>query len=105
MPRPVSSPYGQDAVEGTESATGGPVRFDPETHLNFTPPSKILTMNDIQLPADTGISPVAVSEPFPLFSEAAIVEMRREVFSDDTWENCGFSSNVAACQLRGMCPR
>lgn len=48
-----------------------------------------------------GISPNAVSVPFPLFTEDAIKQMRAEVFSKDVLENCQYSSNLAACQIRG----
>ena len=82
----------------------GRLLFDPAKHLKFTPPSKIISMEDIGLPAGTGVSPVAVSEPFPLFSEEAIRQMRAEVLSDSVWKNCQYSSNLAQCQLRGFAP-
>ena len=105
MTRPVINPFGSDTVKECETSDRAPLEFDPIEHLRFIPPARILTMADISLPDDTGISPTAVSEPFPLFSTEAIVEMRREVFSDGTWMNCGYSSNIAACQLRGMAPK
>jgi hypothetical protein len=77
--------------------------FHAKKHLKFTPPSKIFTMKEIGL-EDVGISPVAVSEPFPLFSEEAIQQIRAEVLSEDVWTNCQYSSNLAQCQLRGFCP-
>ena len=79
------------------------VSFDPEKHLAFTPPSKIYTMKDLNLD-DIGVSPIAVSEPFPLFSAEAIQDMRAEVLSDQVWDNCQYSSNLAQCQLRGFAP-
>ncbi|KAH8880783.1 hypothetical protein GQ53DRAFT_521888 [Thozetella sp. PMI_491] len=75
--------------------------FDASKHLAFTPPSKVYTMADLSLPADTGVSPIAVSEPFPLFTEEAVERMRAEVFSDEVM-NCKYSSNLAHCQLRGF---
>ena len=77
--------------------------FDPTKHLHFQPPSKIWTMEDIGF-ADKGVSPIAVSEPFPLFTEEAIRAMRAEVLSKPVWENCKYSSNLAKCQLRGFAP-
>lgn len=62
-------------------------------------------MADLSFPADQGISPIAVSEPFELFSKDAVRLMRDEVLSDEVWDNCRFSSNIAACQLRGMAPK
>ena len=76
--------------------------FDPQRHLNFSPPSKVYSMGDLDLPEDTGVSQVAVSEPFPLFTEEAVYRMRAEVLSDAVWDNCKYSSNIAQCQLRGF---
>jgi hypothetical protein len=76
--------------------------FDPSRHLAFQQPSKIYTMKDLGLPEDTGISPVAVSEPFQLFTEEAVMRMRKEVLNPEVLKNCQYSSNIAACQLRGF---
>ena len=102
MARPNVDPLGEGLIAATEAVAA----FDPKTHLlGFdSAPSRVLHMEDIDLPADTGISPVAVSEPFPLFSKSAIRAMRAEVFRDECWLNCRYSSNINACQLRGMCP-
>ena len=79
--------------------------FDPAKHLNFSAPAKVTIMKDIGFSEDIGISPVAVSDAFPLFSQEAVEMMRTEVFSDEVWKNCRYSSNIAACQLRGFCPK
>lgn len=76
--------------------------FDPTRHLAFKETPKVYTMKDIGLPEDTGISPVAVSEPFPLFTEDAVMKMRQEVLSPEVLSNCQYSSNLAHCQLRGF---
>ncbi|KAL8874683.1 MAG: hypothetical protein Q9174_000023 [Haloplaca sp. 1 TL-2023] len=76
--------------------------FDPKKHIQYEPPSKIHTMTDLNLPLDTGISPVAVSEPFHLFSTEAVHRMRSEVLQKSVWDNCQYSSNLAQCQLRGF---
>lgn len=77
-------------------------RFDPKKHVNFTPPSKIHTMRDIKLSEHTGVSPMAVSEPFQFFTPEAIQRMRSEVLSKDVWDNCRYSSNLSRSQLRGF---
>ncbi|KAI1415863.1 hypothetical protein F5Y13DRAFT_155518 [Hypoxylon sp. FL1857] len=76
--------------------------FDPARHIAFKGAPKVYTMQDIGLPEDTGISPVAVSEPFPLFTEEAVMRMRQEVLSPEVLGNCQYSSNLAQCQLRGF---
>lgn len=87
------------ALESPEKIT-----FDPGVHLDFKPPTKIHTMKELGL-GDKGISPVAVSEPFPLFTSDAVKQMRSEVLSKPVWENCKYSSNLAHCQLRGFAPQ
>lgn len=82
----------------------GKVSFDAEIHLNFEPPAKIHTMKELGF-GDKGISPIAVSEPFQLFTTDAIKQMRSEVLSKPVWENCKYSSNLAHCQLRGFAPQ
>lgn len=86
----------------TDMATPDKAVFSPEDHLNFTSPPKVFTMKDLGLPENTGISPVAVSEPFQLFTSEAIQQMRAEVLSKQVWENCQYSSNLSQCQLRGF---
>lgn len=54
---------------------------------------------------DQGVSPNAVSEPFSLFTDEAIQQMRSEVLSKQVLENCQYSSNLATCQLRGYSPK
>lgn len=98
--RPIFEPIIQEATLNLQSTE----TFNPEKHINFTPPSKIYTMLDIGLPEDTGVSAVAVSEPFPLFTAEAIYRMREEVLSEAVWNNCQYSSNLAQCQLRGFAP-
>lgn len=74
--------------------------FDPAIHLDFQPPPKIWTMKDFGLQG-YGLSPVAVSEPFPLFTPEAVRRMREEAFSPEVVEKCQYSSDLAQCQLRG----
>jgi hypothetical protein len=49
-----------------------------------------------------GISPNAVSDPFPLFTKEAMLQMRREVFSDQVLNECRYSSDFIANMVRGM---
>ncbi|KAJ9617087.1 hypothetical protein H2200_000808 [Cladophialophora chaetospira] len=81
------------------------VAFRPDEHLAYREDPKVLTLKDIGLSEDVGISPVAVSEPFPLFTEEATNIMRSEVFTQEVWDNCLWSTDFAGCMLRGTCPK
>lgn len=96
-------PNFEPIIHGELSSKACTDAFDPEKHLAFVPPSTIYTMKDLNLD-DIGVSPIAVSDPFPLFSPEAIQSMRAEVLSDRVWDNCQYSSNLAQCQLRGFAP-
>ncbi|KAK8877731.1 hypothetical protein PGQ11_002677 [Apiospora arundinis] len=76
--------------------------FDASKHLGFKQSPKVYSMKDLGLPENTGISPVAVSEPFPLFTQEAVMRMRQEVLCPEVLQNCKYSSNLAQCQLRGF---
>lgn len=73
--------------------------FDPAIHLNYTPPASKLTMSDIALPSQ-GISPIAVTEPFPLMSLEGVRQLRKDILSTDVLEKYTVSSKLAACQSR-----
>ncbi|KKK20687.1 hypothetical protein P175DRAFT_0539085 [Aspergillus ochraceoroseus IBT 24754] len=77
------------------------VSFEPSKHLAYTPPSKVHTMEELGYPGSRGVSPIGVSEPFPLFSTEAIQQMRKEVLSDKVFAKYQYSSELAQCQLRG----
>ncbi|OGM47783.1 hypothetical protein ABOM_003322 [Aspergillus bombycis] len=77
--------------------------FDPSKHLNFQPPKRIYTMEEIGLEGQ-GISPHAGSEPFSLFNEEAIRQMRAEIFSDEVLADCQYSSTFNKHMVRGMGP-
>ena len=73
--------------------------FDAKKHLQFIPPSKVYSMNDIKL-KNSPLSSFAVSEPFQLFTLEAVERMREEIFKPVVLENYKYSSNLAAAQLR-----
>jgi hypothetical protein len=88
-------------IEGARILAAEKAPFNPSVHLAYTPPSKIHKMADFGLEG-AGISPNAISEPFPLFTAEAIRQMRGEVFSPEVLENCRFSSSFCANMIRGM---
>lgn len=61
------------------------VAFDPAVHLCFEPPKAVQTMKDLAL-GDAGISPIGVTDPFPLFNKAGVTELRRNVLSEAVLE-------------------
>ncbi|KAK1144207.1 hypothetical protein N8T08_005620 [Aspergillus melleus] len=77
------------------------VAFNPDTHLVYQPPEKIHLMKELGLEG-AGISPNAISEPFPLFSEDAIRQMRAEIFSEPVLADCQFASTFCTNMVRGM---
>lgn len=78
--------------------------FNAIRHLSFTQPKRISTFADIDQPS-TGISEHAFSDPFPLFTQEAIEQMRAEVFSDDVLSNHYCPTSETSGQIRGHCPR
>lgn len=97
-------PSFEPIIQGLNSDRGVNAAFDPKKHLAFKPPAKVYTMKELEFDDAIGVSPIAVSEAFPLFSPEAILHMRAEVLSDKVWDNCQYSSNLAQCQLRGFAP-
>ncbi|CAH0051643.1 unnamed protein product [Clonostachys solani] len=98
------TPQGPGAVPTKPSkndVSPGPI-FTPSKHLAYSQPSKVWSLRDLGYPDNQGISPFGVSEPFRLFSDEAIDEMRRELFTNrKIWTDHRFSSKYAECQLRG----
>lgn len=82
----------------------GYIPFKPKKHLVQEPPEKCHTMEELGYDNDSGVSPVAVSNPFRLFTEEAIQLMREEVLSKEVDEKFSYTSDIAAKQLRGYAP-
>ena len=78
--------------------------FNAESHLAYTPPAKIFSMQDLSL-APSPISSVATAEPFPLLSHEAVLQHRRELFSPPVLDHCMEYTRPGSVQLRGMAPR
>ncbi|KAH7175318.1 hypothetical protein EDB81DRAFT_895811 [Dactylonectria macrodidyma] len=75
--------------------------WNPEKHV--APKAQVVQhlMKDIGLEGH-GISPIAVTDPFPLFTKEAILQIRREIFSEPVLRNCRFKSDFNANMIRGM---
>lgn len=76
--------------------------FSPSKHLRYSGPTKTQTMEELGFGDRHGVSPIAVSEPFPLFTQEAVMRIREEVLSKEVMDNYSVSSNLAHCQLRGF---
>lgn len=76
--------------------------FQPDQHLAFQPPESIISMKDIGYDEGVGISPMAVSQPFQLFSPEAVQNFRNEILSPKVLEKYSCKSNIAASHLRGF---
>jgi hypothetical protein len=98
MPRPKYKPIIEQTAVKSEHVTA---TFDPTKHLAFKEAVEVVMMEDLGYAKDAGVSPVAVSQPFRLFSKEAIGQMRAEILKPEVMKNCAFRSNIAACQLRG----
>lgn len=83
------------------TSNGSPTLFDASKHLAYSPPTRILTMEDLQL-ENTAISSIAASDPFPLLSYEAVLEHRRELFSPKVIDNCLHRTLPGSAMLRGM---
>ena len=91
----------QSLIDGAQLAEKE--SFDPKKHVNYQAPSKVYTMAEIGLEGH-GISPNAVSEPFPLFTKDAITQMRAEIFDEKVLAECQYSSTFNKNMVRGMGP-
>ncbi|WQF81155.1 hypothetical protein CDEST_06169 [Colletotrichum destructivum] len=78
--------------------------FDPNKHLAIADPEKIYTMQEIGL-GGQGISPVAASSPFAIFTPEAVAQMRAEIFSEPVLQSCQYASDFAKNMIRGYGPR
>jgi hypothetical protein len=82
-------------------ASGLGPQFDPDKHMIFKDSPATLSMEDFGLANDVGISPVAATLPFALFSSEAIQIMRSEITKPEVKKGYHFSSDIANSQLRG----
>lgn len=76
-------------------------KFDPKAHLAFEPPEQVIMMKDIGYGENVGVSPVAASQPFPLFTASAVATIRNQILQPEVMEHCRYSGTLGACYLRG----
>lgn len=88
----------QDLIDAARAVKR--VEFNAKKHINFVPPERIYTMKEIDLEGE-GISPVASSEPFSLYTREAAQQVRREIFSEAVLEKSQYASSFAKNMIRG----
>lgn len=88
----------QDVIE-TAQATSIE-EFDAKKHVNFEFPKRTYTMKEWGY-ENQGVSPIAASDPFSLFTEAAVKQVRRELLSEDVLRTCQYASTFTKNQIRG----
>ncbi|KAF4448300.1 hypothetical protein F53441_8275 [Fusarium austroafricanum] len=88
----------QDAINAAQAT---PIEeFDAKKHVNFEVPKKTYTMKEWGY-ENQGVSPIAASDPFPLFTETAVKQVRRELLSEDVLKTCQYASTFTKNQIRG----
>jgi hypothetical protein len=88
-----------------EDEPAGRVRFDPKKHLRFQLPEKTYTLEDLKYNRKQAVGNVAATDPFPLFSREAVIQMRRELLSERTIKNCMTYTRPGSVQIRGAAPQ
>lgn len=84
-----------------DAARATPVEeFDAGKHVKFEFPKRTYTMKEWGY-GNQGISPIAGSDPFPLFTEATVKQVRRELLSEDVLKTCQYASSFTKNQIRG----
>ncbi|KAI1610284.1 hypothetical protein EDD36DRAFT_443742 [Exophiala viscosa] len=85
-------PFQQSPVQTT---------FNPSHHLCFEPPKSIVTLKELLLSEEEAISPVAITEPFPLFTLEGVKQMRADLFRKEVVEKHGNRTLKHCYKMRG----
>lgn len=75
--------------------------FDVAKHLRFTAPKKVYTMKELGLDPPSATSPVAITEPFPLFTIDGVKQLRRDIFRPDIVRKHGWRQKPGVFIVRG----
>jgi hypothetical protein len=107
-PKPLFPPaQAAPSSDPSKSPTKSP-SFDPDKHISFQPPKSVYTLDSLGYPdsiTSAALSQVAITEPFPLFTPAAVTAFRRELFQPQVLKKCAWYPNPETCQLRGIAPK
>lgn len=100
--------------EGFESEEAV-IKFEPSKHLKYYSSDPVekhkfnstrrITMEELGVTNKKQISPIGVSDPFPLFTDEAVQIMRKEILKKETFlkyaRTCFNSTSGLDCNLRG----
>lgn len=92
-----------DSLDKAKTAppTAPPTTFDPEKHLCFRPPKGFITLKELGLSEELAISPVAITQPFPLFTIEGVKEMRADLFRKEVLGKHGSRTFKGCYKIRG----
>lgn len=71
-----------------------------QIHLNYVPPERKITMQDLLLNQSATATPIAGTVPFPLLSSRGVRAYRKALFRRDVIENCATSPFPGTLVLR-----
>jgi hypothetical protein len=77
------------------------VHFDPTRHMAFEAPQDVITLRELLLSEDNACSPVAITQPFPLFSLEGVIEMRKDIFRKEVVQKHGQKIKPGIYKMRG----
>jgi hypothetical protein len=88
-------------IEPLIASRPAPIRFEPSKHLCFEPPKNIVTLKELLLSEKDAISPVAITEPFPLFSLEGVTQIRADLFRKEIVNKYGDRTKKNCYKMRG----
>ncbi|KAJ6002581.1 hypothetical protein N7451_005128 [Penicillium sp. IBT 35674x] len=74
--------------------------FNPTVHLNYVPPEKKITMQELLLRQSATATPIAGTVPFPLLSPQGVRAYRKALFQQNVVEKCASSPFPGTLVLR-----
>ncbi|KIV82674.1 hypothetical protein PV11_04768 [Exophiala sideris] len=94
------SQHAQKAGRQTASNSGLPL-FQPDQDFCFEPPKAFATLKELLLSEEDASSPLAITDPFPLFTPEAVEKMRADVFRREVVDKYGQRTMPRCFKLRG----
>ncbi|KAJ5726963.1 hypothetical protein N7493_005990 [Penicillium malachiteum] len=87
---------------GSTDSTEEEETFDPRIHLDYSPPQKKITMQELLLNQSAAASLIAGTTPFPLLSREGVRAYRRALFQKKVLEECASSPFPGTLALRDV---